>query len=106
MVYRPLVDDRRRTVDIAFTKPRLAIQIDGCFWHGCPEHYVLPKTNSEYWVEKVRRNAERDADTDARLRANGWSVLRFWEHEPVEVIVQAIEQELRGPARGKDHGRD
>ncbi len=71
----------RRTVDIAFTKIRLAVFIDGCFWHGCPEHFVPPKKNAEWWLEKIAVNRRRDEDSNARLRELGWHVLRFWEHE-------------------------
>ena len=72
----------RRTADMVFRSAKLAVFIDGCYWHGCPEHYVPPRTNSGYWSEKVARNMARDRDTDERLRAAGWTVLRFWEHAP------------------------
>ncbi|MEU6100491.1 very short patch repair endonuclease [Streptomyces flaveolus] len=78
---RPL-PDLRRTADMVFRPAKVAVFIDGCYWHGCPEHYVPPKTNSGYWSEKVLRNVKRDRDTDEKLRAAGWTVLRFWEHEP------------------------
>ncbi len=84
----------RRTVDIAFTRNRLAVLIDGCFWHGCPEHYVEPKTRAQFWREKIAGNRARDAATDALLAEAGWTVLRFWEHEPPEQVVAAIEREL------------
>ena len=74
----------RRTADIVFRSARLAVFIDGCYWHGCPEHYVPPKTNSGYWSDKVARNIARDRDTDAQLEAAGWTVLRFWEHDPAD----------------------
>ncbi|MFI6641564.1 very short patch repair endonuclease [Streptomyces sp. NPDC050504] len=72
----------RRTADMVFRPVKVAVFIDGCYWHGCPEHYVPPKTNSGYWSEKVARNMARDRDTDERLTEAGWTVLRFWEHEP------------------------
>ncbi|MEN2420226.1 very short patch repair endonuclease [Streptomyces rimosus] len=78
---RPLAD-LRRTADMVFRPAKVAVFIDGCYWHGCPEHYVAPKTNSGYWSEKVERNVTRDRDTDERLTSEGWLVLRFWEHEP------------------------
>lgn len=67
---------------MVFRPAKVAVFIDGCYWHGCPEHYVAPKTNSGYWSEKVERNVTRDRDTDERLTSEGWLVLRFWEHEP------------------------
>ena len=70
----------RRTIDIAFTRARLAVFVDGCFWHGCPDHHVPPKANAEWWRWKVDLNRERDSDTDAKLGAAGWGVLRIWEH--------------------------
>lgn len=94
VAYRPLLEDRRRTVDIAFTKLKIAVHIDGCFWHGCEEHFIAPKTNPEYWQQKIAGNRARDLDTDRRLEAQGWMVLRFWEHQdPVEVVA-TIEDEL------------
>ena len=80
------VEHIRRTADILFTKQRLAIFIDGCFWHRCPDHGSQPKTNADYWTAKLERNVQRDKDTSERLTHAGWSVLRFWEHEdPVAV---------------------
>ncbi|MEU7108985.1 very short patch repair endonuclease [Streptomyces sp. NPDC046215] len=80
---RPL-PDLRRTADLVFRPAKVAVFIDGCYWHGCPEHYVAPRTNPGYWSGKVAGNMARDRDTDARLIAAGWVVLRFWEHEPSE----------------------
>ncbi len=74
----------RRTADIVFRPAKLAVFIDGCYWHGCPEHYVSPKTNPGYWSDKVARNMARDRDTDEQLKVAGWTVLRFWEHDPAE----------------------
>jgi len=71
----------RRTADVVFTRAHVAVFVDGCFWHGCPAHYQAPVRNAEFWIEKRRRNRERDAETDALLRNAGWLVLRFWEHE-------------------------
>jgi DNA mismatch endonuclease (patch repair protein) len=88
----------RRTADIVFRPAKLAVFIDGCYWHGCPEHYVPPKTNPGYWSEKVARNMARDKDTDEQLRAAGWTVLRFWEHDPAEecaVKIAATVERLR-----------
>ncbi len=80
----------RRTADIAFPRQRIAVFIDGCYWHGCPEHYTAPVSNAEFWREKVERNRARDADTTARLEAAGWSVLRFWTHTDPESIANSI----------------
>lgn len=95
VAHRPLNSDRRRTVDIAFTRLKVAVHIDGCFWHGCPQHFVPPKTNPEYWRTKITINVERDQDTDRRLEAEGWAVLRFWEHEDTADAVARIEEALR-----------
>ncbi|WP_413318049.1 very short patch repair endonuclease [Agrococcus sp. 1P02AA] len=89
--YPALASDLRRRVDIVFTRSRIAVFIDGCFWHGCPEHFVAPKANADYWGPKIARNRERDSETNARLVAAGWRVMRFWEHEePVEVAERII----------------
>ncbi|WP_411577230.1 very short patch repair endonuclease [Streptomyces sp. HUAS TT20] len=96
---RPL-SDLRRTADMVFRPTKVAVFIDGCYWHGCPDHYVPPKTNPGYWSDKVARNVTRDRDTDERLRAAGWLVLRFWEHESAEECSAAICQAVtsRRPA--------
>ena len=67
--------------DFVFPKCRLAVFVDGCFWHCCPEHAVSPKSNAEFWAKKLDENRARDAVNSAKLRADGWTVLRFWEHE-------------------------
>lgn len=86
----------RRTADIVFTRQRIAIFIDGCFWHGCPEHpKAPPKANATYWSEKLSRNVARDADTTNRLGAAGWQVLRFWEHEVPAVVAEQIADAVR-----------
>ena len=86
---RPL-PDLRRTADLVFRPAKVAVFIDGCYWHGCPEHYVPPKTNSGYWSDKIVRNVKRDRDTDQRLEQAGWLVLRFWEHEPSDTCADTI----------------
>jgi DNA mismatch endonuclease (patch repair protein) len=73
--------DIRRTVDLLFRGPRVAVLIDGCFWHGCPEHHQAPRANADFWSTKIQRNRARDAETTVALTARGWRVLRFWEHE-------------------------
>lgn len=75
---------------MVFRPAKVAVFIDGCYWHGCPEHYVAPKTNPGYWSDKVARNVARDKDTNERLIAAGWTVLRFWEHESPDDCVLRI----------------
>ncbi|MET9481896.1 very short patch repair endonuclease [Streptomyces sp. NPDC006638] len=88
----------RRTADLVFRPKKVAVFIDGCYWHGCPEHYVSPKTNSSYWSDKVAGNMARDRDTDQRLEEAGWKVLRFWEHEDPAECAFVIEKTVR-PAK-------
>jgi DNA mismatch endonuclease (patch repair protein) len=78
--FAPLAGLRRRA-DVVFTRARVAVFVDGCFWHCCPQHATWPKSNADWWREKLRRNVERDRDTDCRLRTLGWLVIRVWEHE-------------------------
>lgn len=82
--------DRRRRADIVFTRARLYVFVDGCFWHGCPDHFVMPKTREEFWRDKIEGNRARDADTDARLRALGLDVLRIWEHVSPQVAAEIV----------------
>ncbi len=71
----------RRTADLVFTRQKVAVFVDGCFWHMCQEHGSLPASNRLWWAEKLARNVERDRETDATLREAGWAVVRIWEHE-------------------------
>ena len=87
--YRPL-PGLRRTADIVFTRKRIAVFVDGCFWHSCPIHATSPKTNSTFWRAKLEANVARDADTTARLRAAGWTVLRYWEHQDSSDVADSI----------------
>lgn len=91
--YAPL--GGRNRADIVFPRARVAVFVDGCFWHGCPLHSTLPTRNSDYWLPKLQRNIERDRETDARLRDAGWTVLRFWEHEDPAAAVRAVESAVR-----------
>jgi DNA mismatch endonuclease, patch repair protein len=86
----------RGTADIVFRKARIAVSIDGCYWHCCPEHYKAPKAHAEYWIAKVRRNVERDRELDAHLSSKGWLSLRFWEHEPPPEVVDRIVRAVGG----------
>lgn len=81
----------RRHADIVFTKAKIAVFVDGCFWHGCPEHFIPPKANADYWKEKIGGNQKRDADTNDVLEAAGWTVLRFWEHDDPSEAADRIE---------------
>ncbi|HEY8480878.1 MAG TPA: very short patch repair endonuclease [Spirillospora sp.] len=92
--YRPL-RSVRRTTDLAFTKVKVAVFLDGCFWHGCPQHHTKARTNAEYWAEKVERNRERDAETDRLLTEAGWLVIRVWEHEDPHEAAQRIAEIVR-----------
>ncbi len=75
----------RRRADVLFRRERVAVFVDGCFWHGCPDHGTSPRANAEWWREKIETNRRRDRDTDERLSDLGWTVVRCWEHEdPVE----------------------
>ncbi|WP_308222832.1 very short patch repair endonuclease [Frankia sp. AgPm24] len=99
----PLPGLRRRT-DLSFPGVKVAVFSDGCYWHGCPEHYRPARRNSEFWSAKISANRERDRDTDAKLTSAGWLVIRVWEHEdPTEAasrIAKIIGQRrVSGPAR-------
>ena len=92
------VRDVRRTADIVFTTPRLAVFVDGCFWHGCPDHHTVAKTNADYWSAKVERNRNRDKETDALLADAGWTVLRIWEHVDVGAAADIVESAVQSAA--------
>ncbi|MEF3118142.1 very short patch repair endonuclease [Streptomyces chrestomyceticus] len=81
---------QRRTIDIAFPGARVAVFIDGCFWHGCPRHATHPKANAEWWRQKLDRNMSRDQETTEHLTEAGWTVLRFWEHEEPAAVTERI----------------
>ena len=82
--------------DIAFTARRVAVFVDGCFWHACPEHGRDPAVNEWYWAPKLRRTVERDRAADAALAAAGWRVVRIWEHVPLTDAVDAVTAVLDG----------
>ncbi|MGW4228773.1 very short patch repair endonuclease [Streptomyces sp. NPDC004980] len=111
--YRYRVNERvphmsRRTIDIAFTRAKVAVFLDGCFWHGCPEHATQPKSNAEWWREKLDKNMARDSETTSHLVAEGWTVLRFWEHQsPVQVaeqVAEAVDRERPARRTGLESG--
>ena len=80
--------------DIAFTRARIAVFVDGCFWHGCPVHGRIPTSNLEYWDPKLRRNIGRDKENNEKLEEMGWKVLRFWEHDVKGDLDRAVERVL------------
>ncbi|NYI81046.1 DNA mismatch endonuclease Vsr [Nocardioides panzhihuensis] len=82
--------DLRRTADIVFTRIKVAVFIDGCFWHGCPTHFTMPRANREFWERKIQHNMARDGETTMVLTQRGWTVLRFWEHESPDDIAETI----------------
>jgi DNA mismatch endonuclease (patch repair protein) len=84
------VQGRSPRPDIVFTKKRVAVFVDGCFWHGCSVHARRPTQNASYWGPKIARNIERDLEQNARLEQAGWRVLRIWEHEPVDEAVERL----------------
>ena len=81
--------------DVVFTKARVAVFVDGCFWHGCPEHQQVPKRNRDYWVPKFGKIAERDRRVDAALTSDGLHVIRIWEREVVQEAADQIEVAVR-----------
>ena len=85
--------------DFVFPKAKLAVFLDGCFWHCCPEHGTRPKANADWWVEKLERNVQRDRETDAELRAAGWIVVRIWEHEDPTAVAERVAAIVRATRR-------
>ncbi|MFI1740108.1 very short patch repair endonuclease [Streptomyces sioyaensis] len=82
----------RRTADLVFTRVHLAVFLDGCYWHGCPEHHTLAATNTAYWTHKLETNRRRDRQTDQWLREAGWEVLRVWEHEDPKIAALRVRE--------------
>jgi len=97
---RPLAGVRRKA-DLVFPTEHVAVFVDGCYWHGCPDHYVASKSNVDYWAEKIDGNKRRDAETDATLRESGWLPIRIWQHDdPSEAAVRvAAAVRARRPQR-------
>ncbi|MFI5906019.1 very short patch repair endonuclease [Dactylosporangium sp. NPDC051541] len=88
----PIPGLRRRSADIAFTRAQVAVFVDGCFWHSCPEHKTSPNANGQWWSEKLETNRLRDAATTAHLEASGWTVVRIWEHErPADAVTRIVD---------------
>ena len=96
---RSAIPGTRRRIDVVFPTERVAIYIDGCFWHACPEHGTIPKQNRQWWVGKLAANRARDIATDTALRADGWTVLRFWEHDEPQLAARKVRAAVVGARR-------
>jgi DNA mismatch endonuclease (patch repair protein) len=94
-VHRAILPGVRRHADIAFVRARVAVFVDGCFWHCCPIHRSFPRANARWWAEKLRANRRRDADTNRRLRLAGWHVERVWEHESPDTAAARVAATVR-----------
>ncbi|WP_264028983.1 very short patch repair endonuclease [Cellulosimicrobium sp. SH8] len=91
----PVPGHRRRTIDVAFTRVKVAVFVDGCYWHGCPQHGTRPRSNSDWWSAKFAANQSRDRDTDRLLQELGWTVVRVWEHEHSDAAADRVEKVVR-----------
>ncbi|GAA2509853.1 very short patch repair endonuclease [Pilimelia columellifera] len=89
---RLVLPSRKVRPDVVFTRSRVAVFVDGCFWHACPTHHRMPSDPTGYWKQKIARNVARDAAVDAELRAAGWKVIRVWEHVPAAVAAGLVQQ--------------
>lgn len=89
----------RRRADMVFPASRVAVFIDGCFWHSCPDHGTSPKNNRDWWQDKLATNRQRDRDTDEQLRQAGWTVVRAWEHEDPAAVAERIWRVVRDSRR-------
>ena len=89
-LHRRIIPGVRREVDICFGPAKVAVFVDGCFWHSCPEHGTQPQANSSFWREKLEANVRRDHDTDRRIRDLGWLPVRVWEHEDVSTAARRV----------------
>lgn len=89
------VSGLRRRADMVFRRARVAVYVDGCYWHSCPDHATVPKANREWWVAKLEANVTRDRDTDDRLQSTGWEVVRIWEHESISDAADRVEAVVR-----------
>ncbi|WP_354594634.1 very short patch repair endonuclease [Frigoribacterium sp. PvP054] len=108
------VEGTRCRPDLSFPRLRVAVFVDGCFWHYCEAHTHLPRRNGDYWLDKLSGNRRRDAATTSRLEVAGWTVVRVWEHDPLDDAVRRVESELvmarrrrgvsHGPHRGSQAG--
>ena len=96
---------KRVRPDIVFTRARVVVFVDGCFWHQCPEHGRQPRSNREYWGPKLSRNCERDRENDLLLDATGWRVVRCWEHEDTSESIHRIKAALGAKTMSATAGR-
>ena len=96
-VHYPVPGNSRRSIDIAFVRQRLAVFVDGCYWHGCPIHGHQTRHNADWWDRKIRRNQERDCETTQMLVGAGWTVVRIWEHESLDSALNRIDDALLRP---------
>ena len=92
----PLPGLPRRRADVAFTRRKIVVFVDGCFWHACPEHRTAPASNADWWATKLQANVNRDRDTDEHMRRLGWTLLRFWEHEDPMSAAGSVEAAVHG----------
>jgi DNA mismatch endonuclease (patch repair protein) len=97
LVDAPVVTGLRRRADLVFRGAKVAVFMDGCYWHGCPLHGTTARANQQYWVAKIAQNRQRDSDTDARLLAAGWRSVRVWEHEDPKAAADRVVSALRPP---------
>ena len=84
----------RRRADVVFPRRKVAVYVDGCFWHSCPIHATQPRNNAQWWADKLSANVARDRNTDERLEAEGWTVVRVWAHEPAADVAEKVAQAL------------
>lgn len=104
---RRVEPDVRTKVDITFGPARVAVFVDGCFWHMCPEHGTLPKANHDWWLDKLMANVSRDRRVDRELAERGWLVIRVWEHEDPTIAAERISRAVlaRSAATNPDHDK-
>lgn len=102
-VHRRPLPGLRRQADVVFPTAKVAVFLDSCWWHGCPEHVTWPRANAEWWRAKIERNRERDADTNARLAEAGWLPIRVWEHERPAAAADRIQRHV--VRRRREQGR-
>ncbi|OBK97763.1 very short patch repair endonuclease [Mycobacterium asiaticum] len=95
------IPDSRMTVDVVFPKARVAVEVRGCFWHGCPQHHRPSQRNAEFWATKIAGNVERDGRKHAALEANGWAVVIVWEHDDIAEAVERVAAAVRDRRPGR-----
>lgn len=105
--YLVTLSDLKVRSDLVFTRQKVAVFVDGCFWHGCPVHGTQPRSNALYWRTKIGRNQQRDQQIDRCLSSSGWTVVRVWEHEKPGAVVAALAQTLHNASsEGRASKRD